>query len=193
MFDYEQSMRYKDYTKYPDLFYGVYWGGFAGKPQDIIINNRNKFVEDYGIIKIYDEKNITKLIRTEMRLFDILSIKDDDGVLKNYKKSKYYNNKDFKNYYLYNESIGRVDDKIVEKIRTRHNEYYLSKKYDNCIIHIFSHHTTDEEDKVIIEDGYKKIEPLYSPRQKTFIKIAPKKLKDYYLINTIEHPNQETI
>jgi hypothetical protein len=182
------KLKYFDYTNYPNIFNKVYWGVFNGKPENIIINNRNKFVEDYEISGEYNDYNVTNMIRTKTRLFDILYIGTDD--FKSYKKSNYYDNKKFKNYYLYDESITHFipiknnDTKYIKvhKLRTRHNEYYISKKYPKCIIHVFSNHTTEKEHKLIIEDGYKEIYPIYSPHQRTYIKIAPKLIKDYRIL-----------
>lgn len=46
-----QKLRYADYTNFPQIFRNVYWGTFLGDPGDSTPKNRNKFVEDYSIIK----------------------------------------------------------------------------------------------------------------------------------------------
>lgn len=187
---------YYTYTEHPELFREVYWGGHRGKPENSILQNRSKFVKDYGITKVCDG-----LHRNKTRLFDILHIVDDDNRFRinentiNYKKSEYYNDNDFKDYYLYyktptihictNSSFSLIDTHVF---RRDHPEYYISKKYPDCIVHIFSQHTSDEQHKLIIEDGYKEIYPLYAEDQRTYIKIAPKLKKDYHMINTIEYP-----
>ena len=186
--------KYYDQTEYPNLYIKVYWGGFRGIVNDIIIKNRNRLVKDYGITKEADGSD-----RRKRRLFDLLFYENEnDGSFINYKKSEYYKDKDFKEYYLYYQEINiiRYPEKWIkmEKYRKRHNEYYKSKKYPGCIIHFFSDHISKEKDyKLIIDDGYKEIYPIYSPRQKTFVKIAPLLKKDYGMINTIEYPEQETI
>ena len=56
------SNQYSDYTKYPTIFENVYWGNFKLGINDSpasrdafqeICNNRNRFVEEYNIIKQY--------------------------------------------------------------------------------------------------------------------------------------------
>ena len=187
--------KYYDYTEHPELFRGVYWGGHRGSPGNSILQNRSKFVKDYGITKVCDGLHTKKA-----RLFDILYIDDGDNRYRinentiNYKKSEYYNDNDFKNYYLYNKtpcvhtSTSSSYKVISTNVLSRdHKEYYISKKYPGCIVHIFSERTIEEQHKLIIDDGYKEIYPLYAEDQRTYIKIAPKFKKDYGMINTIEY------
>lgn len=47
-------MRVYEGTKYPELFKKTYWGSFTIDNSDVtndIFNNRNKFIEKFGIIK----------------------------------------------------------------------------------------------------------------------------------------------
>jgi hypothetical protein len=39
------------YTEYPKIYEGSYWGNFDSKPEDNIANNRNSFITDYNIKK----------------------------------------------------------------------------------------------------------------------------------------------
>lgn len=45
--------KYSKYTNYPRLFSNTYWGNFATEngPDAQIVANRNKFVQEYGILK----------------------------------------------------------------------------------------------------------------------------------------------
>jgi hypothetical protein len=55
-------MKYYAATKYPEIYKNVYWGWFntnSAKPNDEIINARNKFIEDNGIVKSTDYKCLT--------------------------------------------------------------------------------------------------------------------------------------
>lgn len=48
---------YFDLTKYPEIFRTTYWGGFSKQRNNWeIADNRNKFVEDYKIIKYKGRK-----------------------------------------------------------------------------------------------------------------------------------------
>lgn len=42
---------HREYTNYPEIFKGVYWGGFLGKPECNIIKNRNNFVKEFKIYR----------------------------------------------------------------------------------------------------------------------------------------------
>ena len=81
----------------------------------------------------------------------------------------------------------RLERRLFEiLLRRDHPEYYLSKKYPGCILHIFSMHTDDKEHALILEDGYKELYPLYNVDQKTYIKIRPRFKKDYDIIDPFE-------
>jgi len=177
---------YYSLTENPDLYKKTYWGHHRGKPKQTIINNRNKFIEDYGItkaIRILDE-------RTTKRLFDTLYYSEGDiykDELFNYNEnSNYFSKREFKDYYLYNTlpTIYRYpkDHLSVYNLYKDHREYYLSNKYEGCIINIFSSFVSEKENKLLIEDGYKEIYPLYNENQKTYIKIAPKLIKNYRIL-----------
>ena len=177
-------------TDYPDLYKKVYWGGYRSKENQEIINNRNKFVKEYGITDISRAR-----CRDKSRLFDLLYYDQDDNkdnnliemtdTSINYKNSIYFDDKKHTEYYMYGQLpsiIKRCDNdvnfKSVKHFRTRHNEYYTSKKYSKCIIHIFSMVTNDIEHNFIIESGYKEIYPLYAINQRTYIIIRPRYKKD---------------
>lgn len=55
------ELRYCELTKYPKIFDGSYWGNFRHNPNNLtdgqrtIIENRNKFVQDYDIKKRLDK------------------------------------------------------------------------------------------------------------------------------------------
>ena len=59
-------------TKYPKLFGNTYWAGFkdSGKHLDEIINNRNKFIEDYNIKKNICCSKIPKYINKEFEKYN---------------------------------------------------------------------------------------------------------------------------
>jgi len=178
---------YYTQTAYPDIFKHTYWGCHHGTPSDEIINNRARFVKQFGIRKV---SNMS--FRDEKRLFDILYFGDSDNAI-NYKKSEYYKDNDFKDYYIYCQTPtihictnSSHDFFGTNVFRRDHPEYYLSKKYPGCIIHIFSMHTGDKEHALILEDDYKELYPLYNVDQKTYIKIRPRFKKDYDIIDPFE-------
>jgi hypothetical protein len=170
---YERPQYYTQ-TAHPDIFKCTYWGRHHGTPSDEIINNRARFVKQFEITKISELSS-----RLERRLFDIL-YQDKYNHHKNITDiSEKHKENMLKDYYLY----GNIGLKIV---RRDHPEYYLSKKYPGCIIHIFSMHTCEELHSLILEDGYKELYPLYNVDQKTYIKIRPRFKNDYHIIDPFE-------
>lgn len=70
------DIKYSEYTKYPKIFKYVYWGNFRLRQDDDdfldenkIFANRNKFVQEYGIIKYHPKPRIKikEQILTELR------------------------------------------------------------------------------------------------------------------------------
>jgi hypothetical protein len=168
----------------------VYWGHHRGKENKDILKNRNKFVKEYGITNISGAR-----YKDKSRIFDLLYYEQDDNkdstlialtdTSINYKNSIYFDDKKHTEYYLYEQLphiIKKCDNdvklKSVKHFRTDHNEYYTSKKYPRCIIHIFSMVTNDIEHNFIIESGYKEIYPMYAKDQRTYIMIRPRYKKD---------------
>ena len=50
-------------TKYPKIYKKTYWGNFKSDENERdIIDNRNKFIEDYGILSICESKTIDRFI-----------------------------------------------------------------------------------------------------------------------------------
>jgi hypothetical protein len=47
----EERKSWKEYTLYPKKYKGSYWGNFCSLPNPVIIQNRNKFIEEYNINK----------------------------------------------------------------------------------------------------------------------------------------------
>ena len=47
--------RYRDLTDYPDIYWRTYWGSFNASEfpenQNYILDNRNKFVKEYNLIR----------------------------------------------------------------------------------------------------------------------------------------------
>jgi len=81
----EENKYYSQLTKYPRIYNDVYWGNFVYEPSSVhnmingnIIENRNKFVEDYniksrpknGIPYKIKEKYITTIQEKEGKIFD---------------------------------------------------------------------------------------------------------------------------
>ena len=46
---------YAEQTNYPQLFKRTYWGAFKGECDPVIIANRNKMVEEFGIVRIVNQ------------------------------------------------------------------------------------------------------------------------------------------
>ncbi len=75
--NYKGQPYYYTRTKYPKIYNQTYWGHFGydkEKGYDIIYENRNKFIEDYQIKNIYNDKRvrINNKIRNEL-----LKVKND--------------------------------------------------------------------------------------------------------------------
>ena len=72
-------------TKYPQIFRETYWGSFKESDDGIkpfIYNNRNKFVEEFGIVKCYGpEIQCTSQDGHEMDHSEIYRTKDGKLVL----------------------------------------------------------------------------------------------------------------
>jgi hypothetical protein len=51
--------KYYEHTNYPKIYSETYWGSFLGKPSDTILENRNRFINDYEISTKYPSSNKT--------------------------------------------------------------------------------------------------------------------------------------
>jgi hypothetical protein len=93
------------YTEYPKIYEGSYWGNFDSKPEDNIANNRNSFITDYNIKKYVKHmsrygKKIEKYMKQYSwfngRHLELYSINDSKTLLALYSPYDAYHNKDYK-------------------------------------------------------------------------------------------------
>jgi hypothetical protein len=154
------NIRYKrnsKLTNYFNIFDGTYWGAYSDADPEII-DNRNKFVEEFNIIK--SNHNIPNYILTQL---------NPEYICKVFKTDCMYTKNDLI-------AIQYLKDKNIKKeFHTDHREYYES---EDLWIGIFSVYNMDEEDhEYALNFGYELYDELYIKEAITYIKIIPKCIK----------------
>jgi hypothetical protein len=137
--EYDNKM-YAEYTKYPRIFLGAYWGTHRlGKNEspirmdsfNTICDNRNKFKHEYYIKKYYE----LPAIRGRSSIEQSIEILDENG----------RDIRDHKEYY-------KCEDGTIIAL--------FSKYVGN----------DDKTHSLILSKGYTMIDPLYAEDQTTYIK-----------------------
>jgi len=134
------NKKYAEYTKYPKIFLGAYWGTHRLRKNEspirmdsfnTICDNRNKFKHEYCIKKYYKLPKI----RGRSRIEKSIEVLDENG----------YDIRDHKEYYKCE------DGTIIALIST----------------HVGNN---DNDHNLILSKGYTMIYPLYAENQNTYIK-----------------------
>jgi len=142
--------QYYTFTNYPLIFMNCYWGKHKYNVENIIIENRNNFVEKYDISSYKDTRNMSQIMKKKTFIFH-------DG---------YYNKiappKDIhKQGFVWNAGMSKD-----------HIEYYTIRgKKEKSFIAIFSQRKEDNKHDLILAHGYIEVPPLYATEQTTYIKI----------------------
>ena len=152
------NIQYKinsELTNYFNIFNRTYWGA-GGCADDEIIDNRNKFVEEFNIIK--SNRNIPNYILTQL---------NPEYICKVFNKDCYFYTKNNLDNIQY-----LIDNNIKKNFHTDHLEYYESK---DLWIGIFSPYRMNEEDhEYALNFGYELYNKLYNKEAITYIKKIPK-------------------
>jgi hypothetical protein len=105
------------------------------------------------------------------KIDDLLQIGHNRKIIAEKYKLKKLGNKKIPQYAT-KEFIVNDKHSYIKDMRD-HNEYFITENKN--YVCIFSRYYNDVDTKTILENGYEEIEPIYNIKDKSFIKIIPKK------------------
>jgi len=149
------SSKFYNLTAYPNIFRQTYWGGFTRSPEPDIIENRNRFINDYDI------KNRVKLPNYIYKeLWNTIVEKKPELKISRREEIQYH----YYSIIIRNKCNSRIFD---------HEETYITKS-GNYII-IYSPYEASGSGIKLEEIGFEKIYNLYSNSAVTYMMIIPKR------------------
>jgi len=152
------SSQFYELTAYPKIFRKTYWGGFPvrqNKPEPDVIENRNRFINDYDI---KDRVKLPNYIYKELW-----------NIILNVKPELRISRREEIQYHYYSSIIrNRCKSTIFD-----HEETYITKSGDYIII--YSPYEASDSGTKLEEFGFERIYNLYGNSSYTYMMIIPKR------------------
>ena len=159
-------------TKYPKIYKNCNWGGFIRYESNNIINNRNKFIEEFKIKKKINNRN-TKLINKNLKFWN----KEQLELIK-----KYGNKRLSKK--LYNIETYEKMEKIKNRMKNSnrddmygmvdHLECYYTKNKEYILVISLYDFICDKDKELYNLNNWILYNQLYDNGSTTYIKIFKK-------------------
>lgn len=160
------------YSKhFEKLFKDTYWANHTpeGEEEKQLCMNRDLMAERYGLKKFsYYSSDFPKKYHKEMIVADLTEVERSLSIMETFNGIILYHSK----REIKQRMTNWLDNYGNFMKHKDHPEYYTDS--DKNIVSVFSKYIRDDDTEgleLIFQSGYKRIEPIYSLDQKTFIKV----------------------